>query len=68
MIVLRSLIGLVGWITFFVSLINVWMTWMMGRNTSFHWTAAFLGAVMYLQFLPLLLDAIKERIRNPVDD
>jgi hypothetical protein len=62
-IILRSLIGMVGGITFFVSLINVWMTWMKGADTSFHWTIAFIGAVMWLQSLPLLFATIKEKMK-----
>ena len=67
-ILLRLLIGLIGWIAFFVSLINVWMTWMKNADTSFHWTIAFIGAVMWLQSTPLLLATIKEKLRNPGDD
>jgi hypothetical protein len=66
--ILRSLIGMVGGIAFFVSLINVWMTWMKSGDTSFHWTIAFIGAVMWLQFAPLLVATIKEKMRNPEKD
>ena len=68
MVLLRSIIGLFGFMAICVSLINVWMTWMKGADTSFHWTIAFIGAVMLLQSAPPLIATYKEHLRNPRDD
>jgi hypothetical protein len=66
--IIRLLAGMIGVIVCFVSLINVWMTWMKTQDTSFHWTIAFIGAVMWLQALPIVQasdeDEYRQRIRK----
>lgn len=62
--ILRILIGMVGALVCFVSLLNVWMTWLDGHNTSFHWTVAFIGAFMWLQSVPIMWADERERRRD----
>jgi hypothetical protein len=61
---IRVLIGMIGAVVCFVSFINVWTTWMKSADTSFHWTIAVIGAVMWLQALPIMRAGEREYIRK----
>ncbi len=63
---IRVLVGMIGVVVCFVSVINVWMTWMKSGDTSFHWTIALIGAVMWLQALPVMQASDREERRNQI--
>jgi hypothetical protein len=62
--ILRLIVGMIGVVVCFVSLINVWMTWMRSADTSFHWTIAVIGGVLWLQALPILQASDREERRQ----
>lgn len=63
---LRLLVGMIGIVVCFVSLINVWMTWMKGADTSFHWTIAVIGGILWLQAVPILQASDREERRRRI--
>jgi hypothetical protein len=67
-IILRSLIAMVGAVICFVGLGNAWVAWAGSENTSGAWTTTIVGAVMWLQALPILIATTKEKLRNPERD
>jgi hypothetical protein len=65
--IIRALIAGLGAIVGFVGFMMLSMEWMNGAtNSSTSWTVFIIGAVMWVQGLPLVISSIKDRIREAV--
>ena len=62
--ILRMFIGMVGAILCFVGLVPVWGTWVGNESTTGPWVLSIVGAVMWLQAVPVMWAAEQERRRD----
>lgn len=62
--ILRMFIGMVGAILCFVGLVSVWGTWVGNESTTGPWVLSIVGAVMWLQSVPIMWADERERRRD----
>jgi Kef-type K+ transport system membrane component KefB len=64
--ILRSLAGFAGILVAIFGFMLASSEWMLGRPQFWgHWVVLIIGAVMWLQSLPLLVATFKEKLRKP---
>ncbi|MGY3485449.1 putative membrane protein [Bradyrhizobium sp. USDA 4011] len=62
--ILRMFIGMVGAILCFIGLVSVWGTWVGNESTTGPWVLSIVGAVMWLQGLPVIWASEQEERRK----
>jgi len=64
--ILRMLIGMVGAVICFIGLVGLWAAWVEGASNATPWTMTIVGAVMWLQAVPILQASDREERRKRI--